>query len=1126
MLPIDSSFYINNFFSTLQKEVFQQCSFKFQNFIEFRLMTIQSSENFKIINTLFEIIRLSDKAEQFYIENVLYELLSLEKNLINYLEKLQIIFLKNGQNCFIEISNIKFKIDIDIVISIIDDLFEIQKSIPSLSIFTSLPSYDCGGKEVLFELRNKEVKENHSSIKKIEISSKYNLSNLYDTYLPFNIFYENAIKYLSSLEEDQRQTMNFYIIALKKIKFDKNILDPHLKRSIILIIIKKTSNESEVFEKKYNLSIIEELTRYTLLIYDSYGIEIVDYFCHSLENLEKIYDCFSILAKLNNVFEIQEDIFQLLSKLFLNQITFDEFIASLMYFSSTFCINEIKECEDVRDILKRFSNDSNVKVSLSSEQIDEIGKDFSIIEIYCKTWKSKNLIELIGLVSEITIVEKLNKESILKLYAIARLAIWKKYSIYLHSTQILTVLGQMLFQRGCVVQKKTGEGKSFTTTLLALIICITNPNESLHIISSSDSLSLRDYENTYDFFKQFGITTSQICINKPSQNSFNARIIFGTATSFEFALMREMLWHEKLFIEEQSNKKYRFDNIIIDEFDSLIDTAFVGSRLSCPSDHDISWIYQPIYNFVKNSAFDSKNSNPREQIQKLRLFLNNYANGRFIDKLSQLSDKKLAKWFKSAEIAYLTKKENEHYIIVTKKEEGEKDKKLVEIVDDEHTGKVLHGMRWSDGIHEFTEVKHNLIPQIESLTPISLSHGILCKNYKKIYGLTGTIGSKEEREIIEKLYKVKTFDVPTYKPMIREDFPVRLFKNNVEHIQAIVDIIKSYRSKRRPILVLCPTIKRTNQLGDILNSYSIPHEILNEVQDKQEQEILSYAGAPGRITIATNNAGRGTDIKLEEESINNGGLHVLITFFPSTERVEMQARGRAGRQGQPGSSEIVVSIEDLHLNANISEIYTTKEIIFYLENKRESNVSSLKEKLLFNKKIDNIIFSYNCNFYNKIKELNKIISDDLYLTNLATFLNSIKINKDFIKHTIKQELIEDFTNLFTKKSNISEWKNLIVQFSKNLEKQLIIDWSLCFTNKTQIIKNKVMEEIDICIKSNSKKINYNTDEYFLNLLLETKQKIKKKHAIFFEKRKNCFNFQQNLFDFIEKNFDIRLDYKF
>jgi SecA DEAD-like domain/SecA preprotein cross-linking domain len=485
----------------------------------------------------------------------------------------------------------------------------------------------------------------------------------------------------------------------------------------------------------------------------------------------------------------------------------------------------------------------------------------------------------------------------LKLVACAILAFKHIFHITLHPTQVFTALAYFHHEIGALAQVKTGEGKSMIVALSALIHA--SEGHRIHVISSANSLSIRDEEHFKPFFLLFDITSSHICTKVPDKKSFLANIIYGTASDFEFAIMREMIHDEQIFQETRRFlPEKRFDLVLIDEVDNLtIDTTLSSSRIAQPADINYDWIYSPLLKFAQEHKGG--------KIEELKAFLKIYNEGSIAHLLPTVSEAKLTSWLASSKHALYELNENIDYVVQIK--EGQRQ---IAIIDFSNTGRILEGNRWSKGIHEFLEVKHGIVPKKESYTPLVLSHPVYYSMYKKIIGLSGTLGSREDRGEIEEIYHLTCFDVPTYLSPKRIDKPPVVVPSKAVHIEAIKNSIIEKMSAQRPVLVLCETIEFTQQISNVLKAAGIAHELLNEIQKKSDQEVLALAGQASRVTVATNTAGRGTDIKLSAQSILAGGLHVLLTFYPSSIRVEEQARGRAGRQGQPGSSEVIICSEN------------------------------------------------------------------------------------------------------------------------------------------------------------------------------------------------------------------------
>ncbi len=267
-------------------------------------------------------------------------------------------------------------------------------------------------------------------------------------------------------------------------------------------------------------------------------------------------------------------------------------------------------------------------------------------------------------------------------------------------------------------------------------------------------------------------------------------------------------------------------------------------------------------------------------------------------------------WTQSAYIAQFRKQLDIDYVV--KKEaakQGIPAKESIVIVDRANSGRLQEGSRWHGGLHEFLELKHDLQIRAESHTPASMSHSTYFGCYQKLFGLTGTIGSKEERREIEELYGVTTFDVPPNLPRQFAQLPSKIAHANQLHAALLAEI-REMQQKNRPTLLLLPTIEETDHLSQYLTQHAVRHHLLNEQQVVSEDRVIAMAGRPSQVTIATNTAGRGTDITLKPQSLRNGGLHVVFAFYPENDRVENQGFGRAARQGQPGTGRFLLSRGD------------------------------------------------------------------------------------------------------------------------------------------------------------------------------------------------------------------------
>ena len=235
--------------------------------------------------------------------------------------------------------------------------------------------------------------------------------------------------------------------------------------------------------------------------------------------------------------------------------------------------------------------------------------------------------------------------------------------------------------------------------------------------------------------------------------------------------------------------------------------------------------------------------------------------------------------------------------------------KMIEVlIVDEFTGRILPGRRYSDGLHQAIEAKENVEIERESQTLASITLQNYFRLYKKLAGMTGTAAT--EAEEFHNIYKLDVISIPTNQPMIRDDKPDLIFLSKNAKYKAIVEDVKERHKKGQPVLIGTIAIETSELLSAILTANGIPHEVFNAKHHEREAEIVAHAGEAGHVTIATNMAGRGTDIKFTPESVKAGGLYILGTERHESRRIDNQLRGRSGRQGDPGESRFYISLED------------------------------------------------------------------------------------------------------------------------------------------------------------------------------------------------------------------------
>ncbi len=351
--------------------------------------------------------------------------------------------------------------------------------------------------------------------------------------------------------------------------------------------------------------------------------------------------------------------------------------------------------ENIDDFIRKLSGatqDPNVAFRISDDILNEVISDYKKVHHLVRTLEKSSFSELVLETKRIR--QQRSSDSDLLLIALGYLAILNKFSISLHESQIISLLGLLRYNTNVFAQIKTGEGKSFIIGLLGFVLAAKN--QSVHVISFSNNLAKRDQEEFFDFYREFGISTSHICDQSPKKNRFQSDIIYGMASDFEFAIMREMLDCKELFPQKPQsvNSRPRFDCVIIDEADNLaIDTVQNSAIMGIPVEESDDWVYIPIFRFVKNH----ERSRLLPTANALRTFLKEeFLEGHFSKKVDKLTDKKLNEWICSANHAIYELHKEKDYTIGYNRLLSVKE---IQVVDAKNTGQIQHGVRWQGGVH-------------------------------------------------------------------------------------------------------------------------------------------------------------------------------------------------------------------------------------------------------------------------------------------------------------------------------------------------------------------------------------------------------------------------------------------
>jgi len=478
------------------------------------------------------------------------------------------------------------------------------------------------------------------------------------------------------------------------------------------------------------------------------------------------------------------------------------------------------------------------------------------------------------------------------------------------------IVGGVVLHRGCIAEMKTGEGKTLVSTLPAYLNALESGG--VHIVTVNDYLAKRDSEWMGKIYNRLGLKTG--CITNElddieRKKNYNLDITYATNNELGFDYLRDNM---KYNVSEMVQKRRNF--CIVDEVDSILIDESRTPLIISGGIEDKSDQYFLANKFVKvlekkDFELDEKNKNAIlsdfgiDKIEKLSNQSGLLKNNNFYDP----ENMNLVHHVNQALRANLIYQRDKDYIV--------KDKR-VQIID-EFTGRILEGRRFGDGLHQAIEAKENVEIQKENQTLASITFQNYFRLYNKLSGMTGT--ALTEAEEFFNIYKLNVISIPTHQNMVRKDLNDQIFRTEKEKNFAILKKVQECNSKGQPVLVGTTSIEKSEKISDILKKNKIEHNVLNAKHHEREAKIVAEAGKSGMVTIATNMAGRGTDIqlggnktlekneeiKIDKEKVKNlGGLFIVGTERHESRRIDNQLRGRSGRQGDPGSSIFYISLED------------------------------------------------------------------------------------------------------------------------------------------------------------------------------------------------------------------------
>ena len=458
------------------------------------------------------------------------------------------------------------------------------------------------------------------------------------------------------------------------------------------------------------------------------------------------------------------------------------------------------------------------------------------------------------------------------------------------------MIGGIVLHRGNIAEMRTGEGKTLVATLPVYLNALSG--KGVHVVTVNDYLAKRDSEWMGRLYNFLGLSTGLIVAGldyDQRKQSYGADITYGTNNEFGFDYLRDnMVVHADQMVQRPLNYA------IVDEVDSiLIDEARTPLIISGPGERSTERYYElakVVPHLVKDEDYtiDEKQKTiaPTEEgIAKVEKMLH-------IENLYDSSNLELNHLLSASLRAYAMMERDKDYVV--------KDGEVV--IVDEFTGRLMFGRRYSDGLHQAIEAKEGLRVERESQTLASITFQNYFRMYEKLSGMTGT--AKTEEQEFNNIYGLEVYEIPPNKVLARVDMPDLIFKTKDAKYRAVVrDVVERHKTGQ-PILVGTTSITQSEMLSDMLTKAGVPHNVLNAKHHEQEAEMVANAGQHGMVTIATNMAGRGTDISLGEGVAELGGLHILGTERHESRRIDNQLRGRSGRQGDNGSSQFFLSLED------------------------------------------------------------------------------------------------------------------------------------------------------------------------------------------------------------------------
>lgn len=458
------------------------------------------------------------------------------------------------------------------------------------------------------------------------------------------------------------------------------------------------------------------------------------------------------------------------------------------------------------------------------------------------------------------------------------------------------LMGGIVLHQGKIAEMKTGEGKTLTATLPLYLNALSG--KGAHLITVNDYLARRDAEWMGTIYQALGLSVAALqntMHDAERKVAYQSDILYGTNSEFGFDYLRDNM---KFRLSDYVQRDLNY--AIVDEVDSiLIDEARTPLIISGGSDES-SQLYEIVNRVIPGlvKAIDYEIEEKERRVTLTDLGNDKVEKALRVSNLYAVENIKLLHHVNQALRAHTLFKNDVEYVV--------RDNQV--LIVDEFTGRILPGRRYSDGLHQAIEAKEGVKIEQETQTLASITLQNYFRLYNKLAGMTGTAAT--EAEEFHQIYKLSIVSIPTNVPVIRVDQSDFIFLTKNAKYKAIIEDIRKRHELGQPVLIGTISVETSELLSSIFDAHAIPHEVLNAKNHAREAEIVAHAGEPGRVTIATNMAGRGTDIKLTPESKTAGGLYILGTERHESRRIDNQLRGRSGRQGDPGESRFYIALED------------------------------------------------------------------------------------------------------------------------------------------------------------------------------------------------------------------------